>query len=138
MSWKIQFKPNPRCLRDKLELWFVGLDNGRFYYATLAGLIPFLAVPVGLVLGLIITFLINPDVNAGWHLPERYVPVLLCPGVAVVIGRIIAGAIIDGYYLDNSPFHNNRKAIDRIIADSRRKPRRKRPRPRDRFDDDDE
>lgn len=136
MRWKVVFKPKPRCLRDKLELWFIGLDSGRFFFFNLGYLFPFIGLPVGLLLGLIITFAIDGNLGVGWHEPVRYVPVVAGPSGGVLIGYLIAGAIISTHYENNSPFDINRETIDRIIAESSFKPFRKRSRNRRPFVDD--
>ncbi|MDB5390447.1 MAG: hypothetical protein JWM11_6093 [Planctomycetaceae bacterium] len=121
MFWKVLFKPRPRCLRDQLEIWFV-YRNGMCMRFNLAGLIPYIGVPLGLVIGVIISFVIEPDQNLAWDNPKRYMPVLLAPAVGVIFGLFIRYAIIGDYYLDPFP-ERDEQALERILEE---RPTRKR------------
>ncbi len=138
MGWKVVFKPKPRCLRDKLELWFVGPRRPQFYYANLAGLFPFAGMLIGALIGLVISFVIDSNANTSWGDPQRYVPLLLCSGVTAIIGFLITGAIIDGYYEEHSPFLENEETIERIRTRSSSKSTRKGTRKRRRSSEDDD
>ena len=125
MGWKVVFKPKPRCLRDKLELWFVGPRKSQFFHMNLAGLFPFVGMIGGFLVGLVISFAIDSNVNASWAQPQRYVPVLLCSGLATLVGFFSAANIIDFYYQHHSPFLENQESIERIRTRSNSKSPRK-------------
>ena len=125
MGWKVVFKPKPRCLRDKLELWFVGPRKSQFIYFNLAGLYIPAGMIGGFLTGLVISFAIDSNLNASWAEPHRYVPVLLCSGLATIVGLYIAAHIIDFYYQHHSPYLENQEAIERIRTRSNSKSPRK-------------
>ncbi len=138
MFGKVIFKPRPRCLRDKLELWFIH-RNGRCMRFSLAGLIPYLSVPVGVVIGVIVTFVIESDPHISWEKPVRYMPVLLAPALGVIIGLFIRYAIIGEYYADPFP-ERDEQALDRILEEwvsGKPKSRKKNTRRRGRSSDED-
>ena len=59
MNWHIRFKPKPRYLRDRLELWIIRISDGWTLRYNLSGLFPFIGIPIGALFGAIVSFVID-------------------------------------------------------------------------------
>ncbi len=100
MSVLLRFRPKPRCLRDKLEVWIIRKADGALQVFNLAGLIPYILFVLGLIIGLIVSFALNPDTQLKWDSPVRFMPILLGPGGGVFLGVMIRYAIVLHHYED--------------------------------------
>lgn len=131
MNWIVRFKTRPRCLRDRCELWFIRSD-GFWYRFNLAGLIPYLGVPVCAGIGYAISLSIDPDPQLFWGHWHRYLPVLLGVAFGVLGGLVVRQSIIGDYYL-NEPPERDEQEVERLLTrkkpTNRGKGKKKRPRP---------
>ena len=89
----------------------------------LAALIPYLLVPFGLTLGIAISYAINAEPHLRWDNPVRFMPVLLGPGLGVILGLFIRNGIILHYY--ENPLSDPDPANLEAILNAAEKPRRK-------------
>ena len=123
MPYLFRFRPRPRCLRDQCELWIIRKSDGAMQVFNLAGLIPYIFVPVGLLVGLIVSLVIQPD-PVGWGAQVRWVPLLLAPGLGVLMGLVIRFIIIGHHYVDFEVSQEEYDAAQQLLQRAE-KPRKK-------------
>lgn len=98
MNWHIRFKPKPIYLRDKLELWIIRISDGEILRYNLSALFPFVGIPVGALIGAIVSYVIDNRPGIGWHEGVRYAPTLLGAALGFLIPEFARRVICAGYY----------------------------------------
>ena len=98
MNWHIRFKPKPRYLRDRLELWIIRISDGWTLRYNLSGLFPFIGIPIGALFGAIVSFVIDSRPEIGWHEGVRYAPTLLGAALGFLIPEFAKRVICQDYY----------------------------------------
>ena len=131
MPYLFRFRPKPRCLRDRWELWIIRQHDGALYMFNMAGLIPYVLVPVGFIIGIIVSYSINGQRDLGWDAPVRFMPMLPGPALGVLLGIVIRFAIILHHYVDDE-FSEAELETAQQFAQRAGKPRKKKSRKRQR------